>query len=308
MTHGRRDNRGMADEDVRDLTIRRPDGRTVAWTECGAGTPVLRIPGTPCSRWTIRGDRALWHERELRMITTERPGFGASTTLPGRGFAEHAHDLAALLDHLGLDRVPVIGTSGGAPHLLAFAALHPDRVLAATILVGAAPVDEDEVAAMIALNAQAHQLVAVGDLEGLRTLLGPVRQAILADPLAGIRDVMAHAPAEDQQIMNDPVWQRALTRGMRAALEPGLDGWLDETVAVVSPWADFDVADVRTSITWWHARGDRNVPLTAARRLVDKLPTATLHVWAEAGHLRPYKLEGEILDELLARAAAGQHT
>ena len=307
MTHGP-DNRGMADQDVREFTMRRPDGRTVAWTECGAGTPVLRIPGTPCCRWTIRGDRAPWHERKLRMITTERPGFGASTALPGRGFAEHAHDLAALLDHLGLDRVSVIGTSGGAAHLLAFAALHPDRVRAATVLVGVAPVDEDEVAVMIDINAQARQLVRVGDLEGLRTLLGPVRQALLADPLTGIRDVMAHAPEEDQQIMNDPVWQRAFTRGIRETLEPGLDGWLDETVALIRPWADFDIADVHTSITWWHGEGDRNVPLTAARRLVDQLPAATLHVWAQAGHLTPYKLEGEILDELLARATAGQHT
>src|SRR5262249_43527736 len=98
----------MADEDVRDLKMRLSDGRVMAWTECGTGIPVLRSPGLPCSRWTIRGDRAPWHERGLRMITTERPGFGASTRLPGRGFAEHAHDLAGLLDHLGLDQVFVM--------------------------------------------------------------------------------------------------------------------------------------------------------------------------------------------------------
>jgi pimeloyl-ACP methyl ester carboxylesterase len=79
------------------------------------------------------------------MIATERPGFGAPTRLPGRGFDEHADDLAAILDHLGIDRLPIIAGSGGAPHILAFAARHPDRVTAATIIVGAAPLLESEV-------------------------------------------------------------------------------------------------------------------------------------------------------------------
>jgi hypothetical protein len=51
----------------------------------------------------------------------ERPGFGASTRLPGRGFAEHADDLAAVLDELRLDAVHVTGASGASAHELCFA-------------------------------------------------------------------------------------------------------------------------------------------------------------------------------------------
>jgi pimeloyl-ACP methyl ester carboxylesterase len=291
----------MIDEDVRDLSMHTADGRTIAWTEYGEGTPLLRMPGTPGSRWTIRADRSPWRERGLRVITTERPGYGASSPLPGRGFAEHAHDLAALLDHLGLDRAHVIGASGGAPHVLAFAALHPERVRAATVLVGAAPVEEREIAQMIELNVQGQHLARAGDIDGMRTLLAPVREALLADPLAGIRAIMAGAPAEDQQIMNDPAWQHGFVRATREALAAGLDGWVDESMAIAAPWADFDVADVRAGLTWWHGDGDRNIPLSAARRLVEKLPAATLRVWSDAGHLAAYRLEGEILDELLAR-------
>jgi pimeloyl-ACP methyl ester carboxylesterase len=291
----------MMDGDVRDLTMTLPDGRTIAWTEYGAGTPLLRMPGTPGSRWTIRADRSPWRERGLWVVTTERPGYGASTALPGRGFAEHAHDVAALLDHLGVDRVHLIGGSGGAPHVLAFAALHPDRVRAATVVVGAAPVEENEIAQMIDLNIRGERLVRAGDVDGLRALLTPVREALLADPLAGVRAIMAEAPAQDQEIMNDPLWQQAFVRATQEALGAGLDGWIDETMAIAGPWTDFDVADVGTSVTWWHGDGDRNIPLSAARRLVEKLPDATLNVWTEAGHLAPYRLEGAILDELLAR-------
>ena len=57
-----------------------------------------------------------------------------------------------------------------------------------------------------------------------------------------------------------------------------------------------------TSLTWYHAQGDRNCPLSAARRLVGRLPDARLVEWPEeGGHLYGFHHEGELLDELLAR-------
>ena len=55
------------------------------------------------------------------------------------------------------------------------------------------------------------------------------------------------------------------------------------------------------SVTWWHTAADRNAPLESARALVAELPNATFRMWPEGGHLAAYRLEGEILDELLAR-------
>ena len=155
-------------EGVRALSLERPDGRIVAWSEFGdaAGLPLLRVPGTPGCRYSLRADRTPWTRRHLRVITTERPGFGASTRLPGRGFSAPADDLAAVLDHLGLEAVHVMGNSGAAPHQLAFAARHPDRVRAMTVLVGAAPCTSEEAGQMIGLNARAHGLVHKGDAGG----------------------------------------------------------------------------------------------------------------------------------------------
>ena len=293
----------MTASGVRDCSTVLPDGRTVAWTEFGpcAGLPLLRVPGTPGSRWTVRADRTPWVERSLHVLTTERPGFGASTRLPGRGFAEPAHDLAAILDALGIDRVHVIGGSGAAPHILAFAALHPDRVVAATVLVGAAPTTDDEAAQMLDVNAMAHRLVREGDRDGLHRLLSGLREEILADPLAAFRGIMAQAPPDDHRVMSDPAWQSAFEKAAVESLRAGVDGWVDESWAIDAPWDDFDLHDVRTSVTWWHSDGDRNCPLTAAQRLVAQLPDARLHVWSGTGHLKPYHEEPQLLDELLAR-------
>jgi pimeloyl-ACP methyl ester carboxylesterase len=132
---------------VRDESLTRPDGRVVAWTRTGPddGVPVMRMPGTPGSRWAVRVDRRPWVERGLQTIVTERPGYGRSTRLPGRGFTEHADDLAAVLDRLGIDKAFVTGASGGGPHVLAFSGRHPDRVLAGTVISGFPLLLEDEI-------------------------------------------------------------------------------------------------------------------------------------------------------------------
>jgi pimeloyl-ACP methyl ester carboxylesterase len=197
---------------VRDLRLERSDRRIVSWSECGNehGLPLLRVPGTPGSRYSLRADRTPWAQRHLRVITTERPGFGASSRLPERRFREPADDMAAILDQLELAAVHVVGGSGSAPHQLAFAAQHPDRVRAMTVLVGAAPPTEDEIAGMIGVNAEGHHLVRNGDLEGLRRLLDPIRTATIEDPTAAFRAVMDRAPDADRSVMADPSGKQPL--------------------------------------------------------------------------------------------------
>ncbi len=290
-------------EDVTDHQLTRPDGRIVAWTESGAagGRPILRVPGTPGSRYSLRSDRSPWLERGLRVIMTERPGYGASTRLEGRRFAEHADDLAAILDALGIDRLPVYGGSGASPHILALAARHPSRVSAATILVGAAPLVADEADQMIDLNALEYRLFHEGRFDEIWQVTVDLRDQIMADPVVALRGTFASSNDVDRAIVEDPDWQRSMVLGLTEALRSGPGGWYDEGLAINGPW-DVDPAEVATDLTWWHSDGDRNAPLSAARRLVDQLPNARLQVWSDAGHLTPYLREPEVLDELLARA------
>lgn len=286
--------------DVLDEHLTRPDGRTVAWTRTGTGTPVLRLPGTPGSRWSIRADRSLWTDRGLQVITTERPGFGDSSRLAGRKYREHSDDLAAILDQLGLDRVYLTGGSGGGPHVLAFAAHHPDRVIAATITVGFPQLNDDEYDQMIPFNTKAFRAARDGDEATLHELLAGAYEVVKTAPLAPLDAAMATAPASDLAVMSDPAWRDGQERATVAAFAQGMDGWYDEMLAMGGEWTDIDLAAIRTSLTWWHGRTDRNCPFSAAERLVNQLPTATLRELG-AGHFEPYKREGDILDELLSR-------
>ncbi|HEX5827431.1 MAG TPA: hypothetical protein VFY23_07925, partial [Candidatus Limnocylindrales bacterium] len=122
-----------------------------------------------------------------------------------------------------------------------------------------------------------------------------------ADPVAAYQGVMDTAPAADQAVMADPAWQRAMTRGICEALAPGVDGWVYEVLALDGDWGDIDVQRVSASVTWWHGDADRNCPLSAARRLVGRLPDARLIVGTGSGHLVADDGEGALLDDLLAR-------
>ena len=101
---------------------------------------------------------------------------------------------------------------------------------------------------------------------------------------------MATAPAADRQILEDPAWQEGFVLGITEALRQGPGGWYDEDLAGLRPW-DIDLTAVQADVTWWHSDGDRNAPLSAARRLVSELPRARLYVWQDAGHLTPYQRE-----------------
>jgi pimeloyl-ACP methyl ester carboxylesterase len=290
--------------DVVEGRLTRPDGRTVAWSESGVpgGRPVLRFPGTPGCRWSIRADRSPWTERGIRMITLERPGYGASIRLPGSKFREHADDVAAILDELGIGALPVYGVSGGGPHVLAFAAKHPDRVRAATVVVGSAPLIEAEADQLIDLNALEHRLYLEGAFEEIWHICEQIRNGLLEDPLASFHEIMESATSADHEIIADPTWQKGFVVATREALRPGIGGWYDESLALEGGWDEIDLGAIHADVTWWHSDGDRNCPVSSARRVVDQLQSARLIIWNEAGHLSAYRHEAEILDDLLARA------
>ena len=75
----------------------------------------------------------------IRWVSYDRPGYGGSTSYPGRDVASAAAHVSSIADALGIDRFAVMGHSGGGPHALAWGALLPERVLGVVIVAGLAP-------------------------------------------------------------------------------------------------------------------------------------------------------------------------
>jgi len=277
-----------------------PDGREMAWRWWGdpGGTPVLRIQGTPSSRVQYNPDGSVIRATGARYLMADRPGYGHSTRKPGRKISDVADDYAALIRAHGLERVPAMGTSGGGPHVLALAARHPDLVSAVTVVVGGTPLVADEIAKLVGVNARGYELAEQG-WQPLFEFLVEVRERLLGDE--GMQGVLSDAPESDRKLMSDPLWQKMSHDNLIETLRQGAEGWTDESYAMHGEW-DFDPADVKASVTWWHGNDDMNAPLTAARRVVAKLAKVDLHVWHDEGHFASLTHDKEIVSELLSRA------
>jgi 3-oxoadipate enol-lactonase len=105
-----------------------PDGTRIAIQLSGAGAPLLMLSGQASSHrwWTrVRTD----FDAYRRVVTLDYRGTGDSDAPPGpyttQGLAE---DAVAVLDHLGIERADVYGTSMGGRVAQWIAASHPHRV------------------------------------------------------------------------------------------------------------------------------------------------------------------------------------
>ena len=81
----------------------------------------------------------------VRVIAPDLRGRGASRDVEGpAGMAAHADDVAAVLDALGVERVPVVGHSMGGFVAVVLADRHPSRVSRLLLVDGGLPLDVPE--------------------------------------------------------------------------------------------------------------------------------------------------------------------
>jgi lipase len=101
--------------------------------------PVVALPGLVDSHlvWSSVGRIA---GRYSRFIATDLRGRAGSAQLPGPwGVRQHASDVIALLDTLGIERGALLGYSMGGFLALAIHQLHPDRVSGVVLVDGGLP-------------------------------------------------------------------------------------------------------------------------------------------------------------------------
>ena len=103
--------------------------------EAGRGEPVIFLHGHSFDRTQWEPQFSALRER-YRVIRYDLRGYGRlPDPVEGRTF-RHADDLAAVMDGLGLRRAHLVGLSLGGFVVTDFLALHPDRVLTATMAGG----------------------------------------------------------------------------------------------------------------------------------------------------------------------------
>jgi pimeloyl-ACP methyl ester carboxylesterase len=239
-------------------------------------------------------------ERNLRHITYSRPGYGRSSRLPGRTVGSCAADVAAVADALGYERFYSVGSSGGAPHSIACAALLPDRVIAASATATPAPIDaagldwtagmgQENVAELAAARAGDHELEEYLEREA-RSLLGKSADEIIAQ----FGDLVSDA---DRRAASGLLGE-FIVRELAHSLSNGIWGWFDDDRALFGNWG-FELAAVSAPLCLWHGREDRFVPSAHGEWLAAQLGIEA-RLLPDRGHFSPSgDSYGETLDALL---------
>ena len=273
----------MRAEPWRERGVRTRDGLELCVREWGgdaAGPALIVHHGSPSSRLWCPGTEDDRRALGQRVVTFDRPGFGRSAPRPGRTIADGAANALAIADALGLERFAVCGWSGGGPHALACAAILPERVTRALTLGAVAPADDpafDFVAGMPEPSVVEFRAAMEGR-QALARLVEPHLEHELA-----LDEWLDALPSSDRAILRRPGMADFEAQNVREACRQGAAGWLDDDLAVVSPWG-FALEAVAVPVRIWQGQDDVLVPAAHARYLADRIPGARLELVPGAGH------------------------
>jgi len=117
---------------LRDSLVVQTAKGPIEYAEIGHGPPVLITHGDPGGYDQVYQVLKLQHAESgvFKYIIPSRPGYLRTPLSVGKTPKEQAQAFAALLDVLKIDKVAVIGGSGGGPSAIEFAALYPERCVA----------------------------------------------------------------------------------------------------------------------------------------------------------------------------------
>lgn len=291
------------------MDVTTPDGRTLEVLVAGPddGFPLVFHHGTP------QGAIAYPHlerpalERDLRVISYSRPGYGSSSPRDDgpttARVADDAPDVAVILDHLGIDEFVTLGWSGGGPRSLACSALLPDRCRAATCLVGIVPsaeYDGDIRDGMGPENVEEYTaaFTSVQALEQFLERAAEGMSSVSADDI--VAELGGLLPEVDKQALTGE-FAEYLALSMRRAMLQGIRGWRDDDLTHIRPWG-FSVRDITVPTAVWQGTEDLMVPFAHAEWLAANIPGVRRHFVEGEGHISLLARFGDILDDLLGMA------
>jgi pimeloyl-ACP methyl ester carboxylesterase len=110
------------------------DGGTLSYDVSGAGPPIVFVAGLG-EHGTYWMAQVAAFSSAFQVVTFDHGGVGASEGQPPYKVEQWAADTLRLIDHLGLDRVHLVGHSTGGAIAQVLAADHSDRV--ASLVLGA---------------------------------------------------------------------------------------------------------------------------------------------------------------------------
>ncbi|MEB3048820.1 alpha/beta hydrolase [Mycolicibacter sp. MYC123] len=279
------------------------EDRQLGFAEFGApqGRAMFWLHGTPGARRQIPVEARLYAaEANIRLIGVDRPGIGSSTPYQYETVSQFAVDLRTVADTLGIDKMAVIGLSGGGPYTLACASAMPDRVVTAGILGGVAPAVGPE-----AIDSPLMTLARIAEpvLERAGRPIGMLATGLIrmirpvASPALELYALIS--PEGDRRLLGRPEFKAMFLDDLLNGSRKQLAAPIADAVLFARYWG-FRLDEITVPVHWWHGDADHIVPYAHGEHAVSLLPDATLYTLPGESHLAGLGRAEEILRTLSA--------
>ncbi len=277
-------------------SIRLRDGRRLGFAEYGVpdGKPVFLFHGLFGSRLQHHPDHTIAEELGVRIVATDRPGFGLSDLSPCRTLLAWPDDIVQLADALAIDRFAILGVSGGAPYAAACALRIPRRLSNVAFVSGIGPLHVMRANRDTALR---HRLLFMATKYAPWLLPLPlklVRHTLRRHPRRLLGKIAATLSASDQTILARPEIQSMLAEDAGEAYRQGIAGARREIAVLSEDWK-FALQDIAVEVQLWHGESDQVVPARVGRYTAQALPRCRARFIAGAGHFLIFDYWREIL-------------
>lgn len=271
-------------ESLSTLTLK--DGRKLAFAQVGdpQGKPVLLLTGTGTGR-----SQAYWFDGAarkagVRLIVTDRPGYGHSDPHPDLSFLNHADDVRELLDHLGLARVAVAGMSGGGGYAMACGYRMPERIERVVMVCGMVPAPPEVYKKMSGAVRTIFWLTQ--HMPRVATWMLNSMQGGAVDPnSSAVQRKLKQMPLADRRVLERrEMLELCYGAPAQDALRQGMGIFVQEMALYAKPLG-FELSQVKAPVRVWHGLLDVNVVIDIARYVAASVPGAQLTIVPEAAHL-----------------------
>lgn len=266
-----------------------PDGRVLEYWEGGdvSGRAMIMHPGTPVTR--VLG--AWGHEAAVaagvRLVSVNRPGYGASTTTSEASLLGAGRDTAALAAGLGVDEYAVFGSSGGGPFALATAVADPGHVRALGLVGGVGPWRILDSPSKDPEGRACLGLLDAGDVPGAWDCMRRDVERFVGD-LSAMDDAARVNAMLASHGEGSPLFRDEEYRGLWAAnLQEVVDnpeGFVFDNMAWGAAW-DVDPREVAAPTLLWYGEKDEDCPPRHGRWYVDRIADSELVILPGEVHL-----------------------
>lgn len=266
-----------------------PQGRAIFW-----------LHGTPGARRQIPTEARMYAEQQgIRLIGVDRPGIGSSTPFQYANVGEFAYDLATIADVLGINKMAVVGLSGGGPYTLGCAAALPERVVVAGVLGGVAPtVGPDAIGGgVMGFGTTVAPLIEVAGYP-LRMAAAALIQLIRPVATPVLHAYARVSPEADRRMLARPEFEAMFLDDLLNGSRKQMAAPLADVVVFSRDWG-FRLDEVKVPVRWWHGDRDHIVPFAHGEHVVARLPDAELHPLAGESHLAGLGRAQEILQTMI---------